>query len=256
MSDRNRKYQNARLPCQLRAVAWVDRLAAAVSSWRCVVCLEPALGMDLCSGCLEDLPWLGQSCRHCAQPLPADAALLCGACAQSDGLQDVDLCIAALAYEFPVDRLVTALKYLRKTEYARVLGELLAIRVHELTAVRDYVLPDFIVAVPLHPWRLLQRSFNQAAEIARWVAREHQLPVKTGLIRRARHTPGQAGLRRRARLANVQGAFTLHGSVLQRRIAVLDDVVTTGATTRELARVLKQAGAAEVQIWTVARAIA
>jgi ComF family protein len=234
---------------------WVDRLLAAISSWRCSVCLEPALGMDLCAGCLDDLPWLGATCRHCALPLPADNAVVCGACAQVGARPAVDLCVAALAYEFPVDRLVTALKYLHKIEYARVMGELLSIRVHELAGEANYRWPDCIVPVPLHPLRVLQRGFNQAAEIARWVAREHSLPIKTGLVRRIRHTQGQAGLSRRARSGNVHNAFKVKGNVSQWRIALLDDVVTTAATTGELARLLKRAGAAEVQVWAVARAI-
>lgn len=256
MNNQNWKYQNARPPCQPGAARWVDSLLAAISSWRCVVCLEPALGMDLCAGCLDDLPWLGLTCRHCAMPMSANLSPVCGQCAQEACSQDVDFCSAALAYEFPVDRLITALKYMHKIEYARVLGELLAIRIYEQTDDGDFVPPDFIVPVPLHPWRLLQRGFNQAAEIARWVAREHALPINTRLVRRVRHTPGQASLSRSKRLDNVGGAFALVGNVANRRVALLDDVVTTAATTRELARLFKRAGAAEVQVWAVARAIA
>jgi len=250
-----RKYQNARPPCQPKVNAWVDSLTTAISPWRCALCLEPALGMDLCTDCLNDLPWLGVTCRHCALPLQGDIVSICGRCAQTGKRRDVDLCIAALAYEFPVDRLITALKYTRKNDYARVLGELLAIRVHELIAADNYRPPDVILPVPMHPWRLLKRSFNQAAEIARWVARVHHLPVKTGLVRRIRHTPGQAGLSRSARLGNLRNAFKVTANVANQRIAVVDDVVTTAATARELAQILKRAGAAEVQVWAVARTI-
>jgi ComF family protein len=249
------KYQNARLRCQPTAIHWVDGLLAIISSWRCVLCLQPAQGMDLCMGCLDDLPWLGVGCRHCALPLPDESTAVCGRCARSGKLQDIDICVAALAYEFPVDRLITALKYIRKIEYARVLGELLAIRVHELAQTEGYALPDMVVAVPLHPWRLLQRSFNQAAEITRWVAYEHHLPVNAALIRRVRHTPGQAGLKRSARLSNLHDAFSLTADVTNLRIALVDDVVTTAATIHALARLLKHSGAAEVQVWAVARAI-
>lgn len=255
MSYLDWKYQNARPPCQPKTVTWVDSLSAAISPWRCALCLEPALGMDLCTDCLNDLPWLGATCRHCAVPLPGDNVSICGRCAQTGQPRDVDLCIAALAYEFPVDRLITALKYTRKLEYARVLGELLAIRVHELATTENYQLPDIVMSVPMHPWRLLKRSFNQAAEIARWVARVHQLPIKTGLVQRVRHTPGQAGLSRSARLGNLRNAFKVTANVANQRIAVVDDVVTTAATARELAQLLKRAGAAEVQVWAVARTI-
>jgi ComF family protein len=250
------KYQNARLRCQPTVSHWVDGLLATISSWRCVLCLQPAQSMDLCVGCLDDLPWLGASCRHCALPLSDKRSSVCGRCARAGEFQDIDMCVAALAYEFPVDRLITALKYTRKIEYARVLGELLAIRVHELLRTDNYVLPDMVIAVPLHPWRLLQRSFNQAAEITKWVAYEHHLRVGTDLVRRIRHTPGQAGLKRSERLGNLRNAFALTADVTNLRIAVVDDVVTTAATAHALARLFKDAGAAEVQVWAVARAIA
>ena len=119
----------------------------------------------------------------------------------------------------------------------------------------DYRLPDAIVPVPLHPLRLFQRGFNQSAEIARWVATTLQLPRAGRLARRVRNTPAQAGLSRAARLQNMHRAFELTAPVTGMRLALLDDVITTGATITALADVFKHAGALEIQVWAAARTV-
>jgi len=235
----DKKYQNDRPGCQPVGGKIVDGVLAAIAPWRCVLCLEKALGMDLCIGCLNDLPWLGRLCRCCARPLPADSKALCEACApQADGPRVAGY-LAALAYEYPVDRMVQALKYRQRLEYARVLGELLTIRVHEHMTTSPERLPHVLLPVPLHKWRHMQRGFNQAAEIARWVGSLRGMRVAAGLAMRTRPTLQQAGLNRSARQANVRGAFRLTGAVADLRVALVDDVLTTGATTRELAGYLK-----------------
>jgi len=252
----DRQYQNAQPGCQ--PILWraVDSLLAAICPWRCVCCNSAANGMDICADCLNDLPWLGNCCRHCGMPLTQTDSLTCGGCrAITNYSHSVDLCIAALSYEFPVDRFVTGLKYRHRPEFARVLGDLLAIRIQEESTRPDYRLPDAIVPVPLHPLRLLQRGFNQSAEIARWVAMTLQLPRDGRLVRRARNTPAQAGLSRAARLANIHRAFQLTAPVKGMRIALLDDVITTGATITALADLLKRAGALEIQVWAAARTV-
>lgn len=193
---------------------------------------------------------------HCAMPLGCGDSPICAGCESATGsLRVIDLCIAALGYEFPVDRLVTGLKYRRQLECARVLGELLAIRLLEETTRPGYSLPDVIVPVPLHPRRLLQRGFNQSAELARWAAAELGVPRDFRMIRRTRDTPGQAGLSRAARLQNMHKAFSLAAPVGGVRIALLDDVITTGATVAALAELCKRAGAKEIQVWAAARTI-
>jgi ComF family protein len=237
----------------------VDSLLAGIAPWRCVLCRDVAHGIDICAACINDLPWLGNCCRHCALPLPEPAARVCGSClgagsgAAPPVNPPIDQCIAALAYEYPLDRLITGLKYHRKMLFARVLGELLAIRMHEALAAREVALPMQIVPVPMHRWRLAQRGYNQAEQIARWLAHEHGIPLTSGLIRRVRNTPPQTGKSRSARLRNIRGAFRVCGLVEQQRIALVDDVITTASTVREIARLLKHHGAAEVQVWAVAR---
>ena len=211
--------------------------------------------MDVCPDCLTDLPWLPPLCRHCAEPLNRAAADPCPACAQrlaAGAVPLLDGCIAAVSYEFPVDWLIAGLKFRAGTECARVLAELLRIRVLEAQGDGDE-LPDILLPVPLHHWRLARRGFNQAEEIGRQLAADLGLPLVSNLAARTRHTPSQAGLPRSQRLHNLSGAFAVTAPVARLRIALLDDVLTTLATVRELAACLKRAGAAEVYAWAPAR---
>ena len=244
------KYSVTRGCCQPVSTRIVDGLLAAIAPWQCVLCRQPGCGMDLCPGCLLDLPWPADACQRCALPLPP-AQTLCGSC--QSGISAVDYCIAALSYEYPVDRLITALKFQRRLYLARVLGELLTVRLAEAFAAGLLAQPEILLPVPLHPRRLAERSYNQAAEIALVPGNRYGLEVRPNLCRRIRATPPQTGLSRRARLRNLQGAFRLDGSVAGCRVAVVDDVITTGATTLQLARLCKANGAGEVQVWAVAR---
>lgn len=253
MHYRDTKYQNAVEACQPAGTSLVDSLLAWVAPRQCLLCREPAPGMDICSGCMDDLPWLERGCRCCGRAPAGPGRECCAACQAIDAPDRPDELIAALDYEFPVDRLITGLKYSRRLVCGRLLGDLLAIRIHEERTRPDYGLPDFLLPVPLHPWRLLTRGFNQATEIARVVAAEHRLALLPAVARRINNTPRQTGLSRSARLTNVRGAFAITTTLMNARVAVLDDVVTSAATTRELTRQLRRAGAAEVQVWAVAR---
>ena len=258
------QYQNAAAACQPQRLSLVDRLVALIAPWRCVLCGERAQGMDLCIDCLNDLPWLGPACARCAQPLQDPAgSLICGACAgsagnigQRAGRGDIDSTLAALAYDFPVGYLIAGLKYRRREYLARVLGELLAIRLFEAAADGQLLMPDVLVPVPLHTWREFRRGYNQAALLARAVGRELHLPVSTGLVRRVRNTPPQTGLSRSRRQRNLRGAFRARRLVDAPRIALIDDVLTTGATVREVAHTLRRAGAQSISVWCIARASA
>jgi ComF family protein len=206
--------------------------------------------MDICVGCLQDLPWLQNTCASCSVPLATDLAH-CGRCQLN--APAADLCIAALAYEYPIDRLIGALKFRRHLYLARLLGELLTVRLAETFSSCSVEVPDIVVPVPLHPRRLAKRTFNQAEEIAACVSNNLGLPMRRHLLRRSKNTRAQSGLTRRSRLQNVRGAFALSADVAERRVAIVDDVITTGATTDQLARLCKANGANEVQVWAVAR---
>lgn len=161
-------------------------------------------------------------------------------------------CFAPCLYEFPLSQLVLDLKYEAALANARVLGTLLGDAI-ERERLHDAV--EVIVPMPLHVDRLFDRGFNQSHEIARFTARRLGLASAPGLLRRHRPTRPQVGLSRDERIDNVRGAFAADRVRLAgRRVALLDDVVTTGSTVAEAARALLAAGAAAVDAWAVARA--
>lgn len=159
---------------------------------------------------------------------------------------------APLAYDYPVDRLLLGLKFGRRMHLARALAQAIAESVRSQVRQGLLEMPEALAPVPLHPRRLAKRGFNQAEEIARFIGREIGLPVLPGLCRRVRHTRMQSRLGDEDRKANVADAFACSESPL--RPAIVDDVVTTGATADAVAAALIAAGAEQVQVWAAARA--
>jgi len=221
------------------------RLLRAAFPQDCVLCAAPSGDEPLCTGCRRDLPSLGESCPRCAMPSPGGQ--VCGAC-----LRDApafDRTVAVLRYAPSADRLVHAFKYRGRLALARYFAHELARRIDPLPAV------DVIVPMPLAPRRLAERGFNQALEIARHLGRLTRIPVARRAARRARETADQTGLAPEERARNVRGAFACDAALAGRRIAVVDDVMTTGASLDELARTLRRAGALHIENWVVARTI-
>lgn len=212
----------------------------------CLLCGATSSINHLCDACLADLPWHRQSqCPRCA--IPTFDGQVCGACLKRPPAFDRSR--AALAYGFPLDRLIPRLKYSGRLAIAPVLGECLA------ASVAFGPRPDCLIPMPLHAKRIRERGFNHATEIAREVAKRLDLPLDSDSCRRIRDTPPQMGLKHDARRRNVRGAFACSGDVRGRNIALIDDVMTTGTSLDELAKTLKQAGALEVETWVVARTL-
>jgi ComF family protein len=147
--------------------------------------------------------------------------------------------------------MVRAVKYHGAVAYARVLGELLAIRLSALQRAR---LPELLLPVPLAPGRFCERGYNQAIELGRYLERRLDVPMHTDILLRTRETREQAGLPRRERRKNIRGAFALRRTTPARHVALIDDVITTGSTANELAKLLKANGVLRVEVWAVARA--
>lgn len=211
----------------------------------CLLCSARST-RPLCAGCLAELPWHRQpQCPQCAIPTPDGQR--CGACLKHPPA--FDRTHAALAYAFPLDQMIPRLKYHGQLAIAPVLGECLA------EAVASAPRPDRLMAMPLHASRIRERGFNHATEIARTVASQLGLPLDLASCRRTRDTPPQMGLKHDARRRNVRGAFACSGEVRGQRIALVDDVMTTGTSLDELAATLKRAGAREVSCWVVARTL-
>ncbi len=219
---------------------------------RCSLCAGPSpAGRELCNGCEADLPRVAQACPRCAlASAVTDTSGLCVRCAAQP--PRFHRALAPLAYNYPVDRLLLGLKFGGRAHLARALAQQIAARVREEVERGLLDMPDMLVPVPLHPKRLAQRGFNQAEEIARFVGRDIGVPVRPGICRRVRHTKMQSRLSDEERRANVAGAFLC--SAAPQHAAIVDDVITTGATVDAVAAALGSAGAEHLHVWAVARA--
>jgi ComF family protein len=242
-----------------RPAPWKDlaaRLARIVLPQDCHLCdvalsdrARPSHVPLLCHACADVLPRIGAHCPICAMPVVTrdTAPDICGQCLRRR--PHFDATHAAMEYAFPVDRMVQSLKYAANLPLASTFARLL------LDALPSLDQDTVMVAMPLHPGRLRQRGFNQALEIARHVARHGNIELIVDGVRRIRDTPAQAGLHIVQRRANIRRAFACDIDIEGRTVAVVDDVMTTGATLDELARTLKRSGAARVENWVVARTI-
>jgi len=160
---------------------------------------------------------------------------------------------SALVYEYPLDQIIAGAKFHQRLDFAAALGELLGICLCGPVGLSSAERPEVIVPVPLHRRRLAARGFNQAAEIAQPVSRRLGLPLRPDACVRVRHTIEQSSLTGRARRRNLVGAFIAGNELAGLRVAIIDDVLTTGSTVRAVAAAVLAAGAADVQVWTVAR---
>ena len=215
----------------------------------CLLCLGPAETIDLCSGCRGDLPHIPNPCAGCAVPLAAGR--LCARCARRRS--PFGAVHIPFIYAPPVTSLIHGLKFRHRLQAASVLGELLADHLESANSQ----LPPVLLPVPLHPRRQRQRGFNQAVEIARPLAERFELSLCPRAARRIRDTAAQSGLEDAAsRRRNVRGAFSVDAAALKnvRQVAVVDDVVTTGATVMALAAALRRAGIVRLTLISVARA--
>lgn len=231
-------------PILNRARALAAHALAGALPQACVLCAAPCTGSGLCAGCDDDLPRLATACCPvCALPTPE--AQVCGTCLQAAPAFTASR--AALIYRFPVDRLIQSFKFSHQVALARPLGDW----VTECCRAADP--PDALLPMPLHPARQRQRGFNQSLLLARRVGCALDIPVRADFACRQRATPSLAGHGRRERQRLIQNAFVASPSVQGLHLAVVDDVMTTGATLNELARTLLAAGALRVDCWVLAR---
>lgn len=208
-----------------------------------------------CRGRPGNLRWIRPPyCARCGLPYDGEVtgAFVCGNCAELD-LHFLQARAAVVATPFMLD-VIHRYKYRGAAWFEPFLGELLVSASRSEVSGGDW---DALVPVPLHPSRLREREFNQAERLARHLQAGTGVPVLTGAVVRASATRTQALLDRRERSKNVAGAFAVadRGPVRGKRLVVVDDVLTTGATTSAVSLALREAGAAEVCVWTVARGV-
>lgn len=227
-------------------------ISATLKQWfapSCVLC--DAVSDDdisLCTGCQQDLPWLLHCCQQCGIPLDNTGLSVCFEC--ESNAPAVDSVICALHYATPVDHLIQRMKYAHQLSYAKVLGELFARHLSQM----DFERPDAILPVPLHKARLRTRGFNQTVELYRELSKHFPIPLLKD-VKRVKNTSHQTQIKGDERAHNLQGAFAIKaGSKLPQHVVILDDVITTGATTNTLAKLLKESGVEKVSVWAIARA--
>lgn len=218
----------------------------------CELCDEHSeAGHSLCGHCEADLPWLREQCTTCALPLPT-FDLICGQCLRHP--PSFDHVAVPWRFAFPVDSLISRFKHQARWPLGRLLAEQLA---RHLDHGFDEGLPrpDALLPVPLARKRLRQRGFNQAQMLADWLSPALAIPVEKKLLLRIQDTPSQQQLDAASRRRNLRQAFALSSKhdVSGRHVAIVDDVLTTGATAEALARLLKRAGAARVDVYCLAR---
>lgn len=241
-------------PQSLRLVA--ERVAQRPRSWgdvilewlypgRCVLCLNPAPD-GICAGCAADLPRPGPACPTCAEPLPFAGD--CPSCLRYPPA--LDAVWTPFVYAWPLSHLLLAYKGGGRPQLARPLGFLLATQLPAVAA-EDV---DRVIPVPLHERRFVQRGFNQSEDLARAICRQRGLTLDTRSVARVIATPSQQGLARKARKANLRGAFAASADLSGQRVLLLDDVMTTGTTLNELAHEVRRAGAVRVTAVALARA--
>ncbi len=218
----------------------------------CLLCGRACDHATLCPGCRDAIPGHSQPhcprcalrLRHADEPHP---------CLEADS--PLHRVLSGADYAAPLDRALNALKFDQQTALARPLAELLLQGLHDSRTDGLHTV-DAIIPIPLSGQRLAERGFNQSLLIARALIRAAAgaaPPLRHGWLQRIRHTRPQSSLDAAARRQNLRNAFLASASVAQLRIALVDDVMTTGSTLLEAARTLKAAGAAEVVAWVVAR---
>lgn len=235
-------------------------MSSVLLAARCHLCdalLTSLTRLPVCDACLgrvrpiESLAW----CQQCQRPLSLAARetspdSLCGPCRA--GETKLDRLRSFGAYDGVLRDLIVLLKYSRVRAAARPLGGWLVLALEHYPELKEV---DALVPVPLHWRRRRARGFNQAELTARELSRWTGLPIKKAWLRRIKDTVSQTGLTSRQRAENVRGAFRAHGKLDRKRILLIDDVCTTGATLNACARTLRRAGAGTVHGLTVARAV-
>lgn len=201
--------------------------------------------MAVCSWCMVLMPLLGPACQYCAYPLPDPYYLTCGTCIKKPPYFDRGR--IHYVFEEPLRGLIHQFKYHNGLYLASFLTHLM---LHSLTTP----LPQCLIPVPMHPRRIRLRGFNQAAILAKLLAKKLQLPYDVRSCQKMINTLPQASLNGEQRQKNLHQAFKIK-PIPYKHVAIIDDLLTTGSTANELALTLKQSGVEQVEIWCCARAV-
>lgn len=227
----------------------------SVLAYDCILCgVSSNNNSNLCHTCTQDLPYILQPCEYCGiETIQSASESLCGPCALKKPV--FNQCISLTAYESPVEELIGRHKFNANFTAGVALGEILAAKFKHHCECNGY--PDAIIAIPLHQSRLRERGFNQSIELAKQLSKLTSVPLLRESLFRVKNTQPQTEIKRaRLRKSNLRGAFACSGfphNKLYKHIALVDDVVTTGATMNEAARALFLVGIERVDCFCVAR---
>lgn len=233
--------------------SWLKNIQRIVLPHSCALCgLYIDSDIALCADCLDDLPRNFNPCLGCALPLPANPgnAQLCAHCLKQ--APPFNSAFSPYLYAPPLSPLIQQFKFRRKLHLTPLFGTLFC---NHLLQWHAYSPPDVLVPVPLHTGRLRQRGYNQSLELARVISHTLAISLDPWAAVRNKPTMAQSDLNRNQRRSNVKKAFSIVRPVKSMRIAIIDDVMTTGETVTALTHALLDKGASSVQIWTLARAI-
>lgn len=231
----------------------LQSITAVLLKPHCFLCVTNTTQKHgLCSDCLNNLTWApANSCPQCG--LISDGSL-CGSCISSPPVFDAT--ITVFLYAYPIDAMIQRYKYSETLSLSQTFGQLLN---EKIRLTNNFNAIDLIIPMPMHPTRLKERGFNQALEVAKVLDKllcknkSRKLDYKSAI--RQTLTPPQASLPLKDRVKNIKGAFKINKDLSGKRIAIVDDVMTTGASLNELAKTLKKAGATHVECWVIARTL-
>jgi len=216
----------------------------------CLMCAASTSELSLCERCIDSLNLApSPSCPQCGLTTQGEH---CGQCLKSTPAYDTTK--ALFSYTFPTSAILQHYKYNNALFLSQTFGALFS---EQIATNNQYKEIDLIIAMPLHADRIKERGFNQSLEIAKTMAKQLSIPLDKTSCMRIKNTAPQASLPLKARLKNMRGAFQINmrDNIKGKRIAIVDDVMTTGASLNELAKILKKAGATHVECWVVARAL-
>lgn len=217
----------------------------------CIQCNTPLTSHRVhpcCDICYPSLPFQANACAQCAEPY-AGFTDVCGRCLTAP--PSYNACFCPFEYAKPISDMIIRFKYHETPELAGSLAKLL---VHEIKQI-DLPQPELLLPVPMHIKRLRQRGYNQSSLLAAQIGKMLDIPVSYSSLCKAKVTDPQAQQTLKQRKNNVLGSFTLQKKISAKSIAIVDDVVTTGSTAAEIAKILKKNGVDYVQVWGIARTL-
>mgnify|MGYP001943723320 CR=1 FL=1 len=214
----------------------------------CILCDMPCNSLQsICPTCWNDLPWQLNTCKHCAITISAKSADICKNCLKKK--PHFDNTIAAFNYQFPIDIILPKIKKQQAKHHIKWLAHALA---GKISIQQNYQLPEALIPVPLSNIKQLIKGYNQTEQLCLALNKSLQININTQLVVKVKETQSQASLKAKARKKNLIDAFRVHKTPLK-HVAIVDDVMTTGATANEIAKELKKAGVQKIELWILAR---